>query len=661
MSPLSGLRRFSVCLCALLLPVLTSAQPAIPVLRSPDARTEVRVGARDSLTIEILHGGETLLHQSTIALHVAPGKSLGLAPVLRRASTARISETIVPVVAEKRKIIPDEYNQLTLQFAGNYNLVLRAYNDGVAYRFHTDFKDTITVTGEDLTLRLSPGDSLWFPKEDSFLSHSERSYANIPANTLEDTMMCCLPLIAAKQSGVKIAITEADLLDYPGLYLRGVGHGMPFLESVLPAYPAEERLVGDRTVQVTRRAPYIARTRGTRDFPWRIVAIADRDGALIENDIVYRLGSPNVLKETSWIRPGKVAWDWWNANNIAGVDFKSGINTETYSYYIDFAAQQGIEYVIFDEGWSTPGDLFAIDTAMNMDQLFARAKQKGVGIILWVTWNALEDRMVEALDRFAAWGAAGIKVDFMQRDDQKMVNYYERVAREAARRRLLVDFHGSYKPTGLSRTYPNVLTREGVKGLEHSKWSADVTPAHDVTLPFTRMFAGAMDFTPGATRNAASGMFAPVFSQPMSQGTRCHQLAMYVVYESPLQMLCDSPTNYLREPEMMSFLRAVPTTWDETRVLNGAIGKYVTVARKHADTWYIGAMTDWTQRELELDLSFLARPTAEVTVLQDGINADRFGSDWKQQKMTINISSPLRIHLAPGGGWVAVVTPRTGN
>jgi alpha-glucosidase len=625
-------------------------------LTSPNGKTEVVVAAERQLTIAIFHNKQSLLSPSPVAMEINGGGTLGSSPSVESASTRAVDEKIVPVVAEKRKVIPDTYNELRLQCAGGYTLLVRAYNDGIAYRFQTALPGEIIVRNERLDLHLSADDSIWFPEETSFLSHSERQYALLPVRGIADTQMCCLPAVVVKPGGIKMAITEADLLDYPGLYLKGAGSGEAVLHAVLPAYPMEEELVGDRTMKVTKRAPYIARTRGTRDFPWRVFAIAEEDGNLIENDIVYRLGSPTVLAETSWIRPGKVAWDWWNANNISGVNFKSGINTNTYKYYIDFASRYRIEYVIFDEGWSRPSNLFEINPAMDMDALFAHAKHKGVGIILWVTWKALDDRLEEALDHFVQWGAKGIKVDFMQRDDQKMVNYYEKVAREAARRHLLVDFHGSYKPTGLSRTYPNVITREGVRGLEHSKWSADITPRHDVTLPFTRMFAGAMDFTPGAMNNAAKGMFQPIFEQPMSQGTRCHQLAMYVVYESPLQMLCDCPSNYLREGETMRFLATVPTTWDETRVLNGAIGEYVTVARRKGNSWYIGSMTNWTPRDFSLNLGFLGKGKWEITVYQDGINADRRGSDYLRQSFNVDLSEPLKVHLAPGGGFAATLS-----
>jgi alpha-glucosidase len=581
------------------------------------------------------------------------GQTLGLNPIVRNATPKSVKMSIEPVVAEKRKIIPDVYNELSIQFKGDYGLKVRAYDDGAAYRFVTSMPSEVTIKHEGLRINLAAGDSVWFPEETSFLSHSERQYKLIAVNSIADTQMCCIPAVFVKPNGLKIAFSESDLLDYAGLYLRGAGGGAPSFESKFPPYPLEELLVSDRTVKVTKVADYIARTSGKREFPWRVFAIAEKDGDIIENDIIFRLGAPNKLKETSWIRPGKVAWDWWNANNLYGVSFKSGVNTETYKYYIDFASKWKIDYVIFDEAWSKPSDLFEINPQMNMGELFAYAKLKNVGIVLWVTSKALDDRIGEALDRFEKWGAKGIKVDFMQRDDQKMVNFYEKTAIEAAKRHLLVDFHGAYKPTGLSRTYPNVVTREGVQGLEHSKWSADITPQHDVTLPFTRMFAGAMDFTPGAMRNATKNNFRPVFTEPMSQGTRCHQLAMYVVYESPLQMLSDSPTQYEREPVIMEYLSQVPTTWDKTKVINASISHYVTVARQKGSDWYIGSMTNWSPRDFDLKLDFLGAGKFELTEYADGPNADKYAADYKKSSREVTSSDVITIHLAPGGGWAA--------
>jgi alpha-glucosidase len=635
--------------------VVGVAQDKMYQVKSPDAKSEIRLTVANKLAISVFHNRQEIISPSLIEMRLDEQHMIEDRPVVLIATPKSVKSSIAPIIPEKRNLIPDIYNELTITFKGDYGLKLRAYDDGVAYRFFTTMKGEVTVFGEELSIILASTDSIWFPEETSFLSHSERLYKLLAVKDLADTQMCCIPAVIVKSNGPRVAFTEADLLDYPGLYLRGSGAGRPVLRSKFPPFPLEEQLVGDRTLKVSKTANYIAKTNGVREFPWRVFALADKDGDLIENDIVYRLGSPLKLKETSWIKPGKVAWDWWNANNLIGVPFKTGINTETYKHYIDFAARYGLEYVIFDEGWSKPSDLFQINPDMNMDELFTFAAQKKVGIILWVTSKALDDRMTEALDQFEKWGAKGVKVDFMQRDDQKMVNWYEKVAVETAKRHLLVDFHGAYKPTGFSRTYPHVLTREGVQGLEHSKWSADITPKHDVTLPFTRMFAGPMDFTPGAMINATKENFRPIFTQPMSQGTRCHQLAMYVVYESPLQMLCDSPTNYDRQPDAMKFLSVVPTTWDQTKALNARIGEYLTVARKKGNDWFIGSMTDWTPRDFRLSLDFLDGGKYQMIFYCDGINADRNASDYRKETNQVDRSSQLTLRLAPGGGWVAYI------
>ncbi len=622
-------------------------------VKSPNDKIELKIAVDEKLTLSVLHAGQEVVMPSPVFMELSTGQILGLKPAVKSATARSVKNSIKPVVAEKRALVPDVFNELTLQFKGDFGLKIRAYDDAVAYRFTTSMRGDLVVKHEELAINLAPLDSVWFPEEQSFLSHSERLYKLLDAREIADTQMCCIPAVIAKPNGLKIAFSESDLLDYPGLYLRGAGAGKPSLVSKFPPYPVQEQLVGDRTVKIVKSADFIAKTSGTREFPWRVFAIAEKDGDLIENDIIYRLGTSNRLKETSWIKPGKVAWDWWNANNLYGVSFKSGINTETYKHFIDFASRWKIEYVIFDEGWSKPSDLFEINPDMKMDELFAFAKEKNVGIILWVTWKALDDRMTEALDRFETWGARGIKVDFMQRDDQKMVNFYEKTAIEAAKRHLLVDFHGAYKPTGFNRTYPHVLTREGVQGLEWNKWSPNITPQHDVTLPFTRMFAGAMDFTPGAMRNATKENFRPVFTEPMSQGTRCHQLAMYVVYESPLQMLSDSPSQYEGEPVIMEFLSQVPTTWDKTKVLNASISHYVTVARKMGPDWYIGSMTNWNSRDFDLKLDFLDSGNYEIMEFADGVNADKYASDYRKSSRQVKASDTITIHLAAGGGWAA--------
>lgn len=624
-------------------------------LSSPDGNIEVHVSIDHEINYSVSFDGITVIQPSEISMELEDEEILGRDPEIRESKTDEINETVIPVIAEKRAVISDHCNQMTIDFKKNYSLIFRAYNDGVAYRWKTGRKGELIVKNELATFQLSQTDSVYFPEEESFLTHSERLYPLLAAKEIGDSQMSCVPVLVKRPDGIRIAITESDLLDYPGMYLRGNPDNQPVLTSLFQPYPTAEKQVNDRTVKVTGTADFIANTAGTRTFPWRVMIITDNDGKLVESDMVYRLASPNLLDNTDWIKPGKVAWDWWNALNIYGVDFESGINTDTYKYYIDFASEYDIPYIILDEGWSDTEDLFAINPDIDLPDLLAYAENKHVGIILWVVWSTLDRQLEEALSKFEDWGAKGIKVDFMQRDDQKMVNYYEKIARKAAQHHLMVDFHGSYKPTGLRRMYPNVMTREGVRGLEHSKWSDDITPEHDLILPFTRMLAGPMDFTPGAMINATPDQFKPVFNRPMSQGTRCHQLAMYVVYESPLQMLADSPSNYYREPESMEFLRQVPVTWDETFVPKAEVGKYILVTRKHADKWYVGAMTNENPRTLKLDLSFLTEGDHKITIWQDGANADKNPEDLKMKSAVVKASDSLEIRLAPGGGFVAVI------
>jgi len=444
------------------------------------------------------------------------------------------------------------------------------------------------------------------------------------------------------------------------MFLTGNKEGLARLIGKFAAYPAEEKLRqgSDRELEVVQEANYLAETRGNRQYPWRLVLLAENDAQLVSSDIVFRLSPPTELKDTTWIKPGKVAWDWWNALNLFGVDFKSGINTETYKYYVDFASRYGLEYIILDEGWSDPADLFKINPKLNLEEVVRYAESKKVGVILWCVWYTLDQQMDRALDYFQRIGVKGIKVDFMDRDDQKMVNFYRRCAEAAAKRRLLVDFHGAHKPVGLRRAFPNILNKEGVLGLENSKWAATVTPEHDLLIPFIRMIAGPMDFTPGAMRNAQEKQFRPIYDLPMSQGTRCHQLAMYVIYESPLQMLCDSPSSYLREPEIMEFLSVVPTVWDETRVLEAKIGDYLVVARKHGDDWYLGGMTDWSPRTMEIKVDFLEPGKKWIAeVWQDGVNADRYAADYQKLKFEVNPAESLKLNLAAGGGVAIRFTP----
>lgn len=624
-------------------------------IESPGKDIYVLINTKDSLSARVFFRNSFLMEVSDLLMHIRGVGDIGRGAVVDGHLAMTIDTAFIPVVRQKSERITDRYNELAIRFRGGYSVIFRVYDNGFAYRFNTRLDGEITVEDERCRMIFPDQSHLYFPEEKSFFSHNERAYLYLPLDSIVPGRFCSLPALVESPGGTKILLTESSLEDYPGMWLTG--NGDHTLRPIFPAYPEKTEQTRDRDVKVVERLDYIAKTVGTRDFPWRILMIATKDGDLIINQLPWLLSSPCRIKDPSWIRPGKVAWDWWNDNNIYGVDFKSGINTTTYKYYIDFASAHGIEYVILDEGWYRLGDLLDVNPEINVEELVNYGKTKNVGIILWVIWKTLDDQLKEALDQFEAWGVKGIKVDFMQRDDQPMVEYYWKIAREAASRKLLVDFHGAYKPSGLNRAWPNVLTGEGVRGLEWNKWSDVITPEHDVTLPFIRMAAGPMDYTPGAMLNAQQEQFHPVFDRPMSQGTRCHQLAMYVVFESPLQMLADSPSNYLKEGQCMEFLSEVPAVWDETVVLDAKVGDYVIVARRSGAQWYLGGMTDWSPREFTIDLSFLSGETFEYDLYQDGMNSDRFAGDYTKTTGRISSHDRLTVRMSPGGGVAAVFSP----
>jgi alpha-glucosidase len=624
-------------------------------IQSPDKSIKVNISVGEETFFSVMLDGEPLLKPSPISISVnnkrIPGKDAVIADVGKDA----VRQSLKPVVAEAFSVIDDHYDECILRFHNDYALTFRAYNNGVAYRFCTQLEGKLDVTSEQATFNFTDG-NVYYPEEEQFFSHNERTYHHLPFDSLAPGRLASLPVLIETRAA-KILLAESSLRDYPGMWLKS-GEGNQ-LYGVFPHFALESKMQpgSDRNMPVTKYADFIARTTGPRAFPWRILAIAREDGDLITNQLVFQLGEPLQITDPSWIKPGKVAWDWWNANNLYGVDFKAGINTETYKYYIDFASEFGIEYIILDEGWYKLGNLLDVVPDVDVKTIVDYGKQKNVGVILWVIWKTLDDQLETALDQFEKWGVKGIKVDFMQRDDQEMVNYYWKIAEEAAKRKLLVDYHGSYKPAGLRRAYPNVITREGVKGLENSKWSRDITPTHNLTIPFIRMVTGPMDYTPGAMVNAQPKNFHSIYTRPMSMGTRAHQIAMYVIYNSPLQMMSDSPSNYLIALESTQFIARIPTIWHDTRVLNASVGKYLVVARKNGDQWFIAAMTNEGEREFTLNLSFLGQDNYTVDIIEDGINADRFAEDYKMGRRYLSGTDTFNIKLAPGGGWVAIATP----
>lgn len=625
-------------------------------LTSPSGKIEVNIAVNEDITYSVFLSGKEIISPSAISMTLDDGTVLGKNAKVRRTKTTEVNHEIVPVVNRKHAKIEDHYNLLTISFK-DYTLEFRAYNDGVAYRWGVEKKGPFKVINEEATFAFPANHEIWFPEEESMFSHQERVYERIKLSEVTPERFCSTGMLVDCGNNTKVYISESDLMDYPGMFLKGSAENSNALVGKYAGVVLETRQQGDRNVAPTKYADYIAECSGSRTFPWRAMIITD-DAGLVKSEMIYKLAPESVLENTNWIKPGKVAWDWWNACNIYGVDFESGVNNTTYKYYIDFASKYGLEYIILDEGWYHLEDIMKEVDDIDVKELVDYGKQKNVDIILWVVWKALDDKLTEALDQFQKWGVKGIKIDFMQRDDQWMVNFYEKIARECAQRQMLVDFHGAYKPSGLDRKYPNVISYEGVKGMENCKWSDLPDPEHNVTLPFTRMVAGPMDYTPGAMLNANKTNFNAVFTEPMSPGTRCHQLGMYVVFESPLQMLSDNPSNYYREPECMEFLEAVPSVWDDTKVLDAKVSDYILLARQSGDKWFVGAMTDWDPRSLQLDLSFLGDGNYTMQVWKDGVNAAKHAADFKQEEMTVTNSSKIKIDMAPGGGWVAIITKK---
>lgn len=626
-------------------------------LISPDTDIKLLVNINEDVLFSVLYKDEVIIENSSIELSLEGLPPLGKSAKVKKVIKSQSSNILTPAISQKSSIIRDVYHELSILFRGNYQVTFRVYNDGVAYRFSTSLKNDVIVSKESFNLRFSGLTTSFFPEESSMISHYERLYKQMKLDTLKENTLCSLPVLMNVKD-VNVLVTESDVYDYPCMFMYGTNENG--LKATFPKYVIEAQVMKgfeDRK-QVLTDTSYIAKTSGNREYPWRVMIITDKDSKLVESNLVYQLARPLDITDTDWIKPGKVAWDWYNANNIFGVDFPAGINTETYKYYIDFASEYGLEYVILDEGWSkTTTQIKDCNPDIDVKELVDYGKEKDVGIILWTLWGPLDNDM-STLEIYESWGVKGIKVDFMQRADQYMVNFYESVAKKAAKHNLLVDFHGSFKPSGLRRAYPNVISYEGVKGNENNKWSQDITPEHNVTLPFIRMVAGPMDYTPGAMINATAENHRISFNRPMSLGTRCHQVAMYVVYESPLQMLCESPSTYYKEEITTRFISKIPTIWDETIVLDAEVADYILIARRKDDIWYLGAMTDWTPRELEIDFSFLKEGTYSIEVMSDGMNTNRYSQDFHYETMEINNTSIKKIKLASGGGWAAIITKR---
>ncbi len=616
------------------------------VVSSPDGKLSVAIS--NGVTISVSR-------QNSSVLTVKANMNGSNGKIVSAHTTQKQREHIVSPFYRQQQF-DEEFLQTTIKLSDGFSMEVRVYNEGVAYRFLTNNKGETVIQNETAAFGFPEESKAWV----SYTTNPEKPYAMAFQNTYHETQLVdARPLPAflpatVESGGVKVTILESDLRSYPGMFLTADGNS---LAAVFPKYPKRMDYYKWRGMSyVAETEDYIAKTTGTRTYPWRVMAITEKDTEMPVNNMVYALAEPNRIGDTSWIKTGKVAWDWWNDWNLRGVDFKAGINTRTYQYYIDFAAKNHIPYVVLDEGWydSSKGDIMNPIADIDLQRLIDYGRQKGVGIVLWTVFNVLDEHLKEACRQYSAMGVKGFKVDFMDRNDQTAVEMAERIARTCAANKLFLDYHGYFAPTGMSRTYPNILNYEGVFGMEECRWAKKDTdmPLYDVTFPFIRMMAGSVDFTPGAMRNGTKENWVECYQNPVSMGTRCHQAACYVIHDSPFTMLCDAPTNYEREPDYTSFIAAIPDEWDETRVLQGEIGKYIVTARRKGDTWYVGGQTNWDERTIELPLSFLGEGSYVTNMLTDGINANHNAEDCRLHTELHNSSETLTVRMASGGGFV---------
>ena len=628
-------------------------------LASPNGEVKVSVkvskGAVNCIDYSVDYGDEKSLLPSWIGLEF---KDMPLSYAVRNVERHSIDQVHTAVVPVKFREVADKCNELKINFKGGWAVVFRAYDDGVAYRFETSFKNKeVYVVDEIAEYVFAEDNDVYWANEKSpeFITHCEAFFKEIKLSQIVKEQYAYLPVSMKTATGTRAVITEAEMFDYPNMFLFG-GDGQK-LTAEYPQVLLSYDMRTDRDVTVTEKADYIAKTKGTRTYPWRIITLGD-DRSLLENNLSWVLSSKEYSNDLDWLRPGKISWEWWAMLNVYGVDFKAGVNTDTYKYYVDFAADYGLEYILMDEGWSASTmNVVEPNPELDLAEIIRYADSKGVGVVLWTLWTPMMKDMENILDTYRDWGVKGIKIDFMQMNDQNMVNFYEDVARECFERHLLVDYHGAFKPAGLQRKYPNAMTYEGVYGMEHDKCSYDISPEHDLVLPFTRMVAGPMDYTPGATINASKTDFRERWEHPMSQGTRAHQAAIFVAFESPLMMMCDSPSNYRRNEEYARFLASIPTVWDETVGIDAKAGDYLLMARRNGDTWYVAGLNDWNGRELEVALDFLGEGEYDAQIFMDGVNADRWGEDYKLEKTKVSKGDVLPVRMADGGGWVAILKP----
>ena len=627
------------------------------VLSSPDGTLKVEISAGNELAYQVMHGNDTILSHSNIGLVLENGTIVGKTPRITGERRRKIKDNIESPFYRFKEFVATG-NELDLKLKGGFGIIFRAYNEGVAYRFYTTQSSDIIIKEEQAEFNFKEDYTAYLPYTTNDKKPMVMAYQNVyditPLSKAQPKL-AFLP-VTVDCGSVKLTLLESDLEAYPGMFVQSQ-QGKYGLKGVFAPYPAKTDFYPWRKQEyVTETTDFISRSRGSRSYPWRVLAITEKDTDMPVNNLVYALASPNRIGDTSWIKTGKVAWDWWNDWNLKGVPFKAGINMDTYKYYIDFASRNGLEFIVLDEGWYDPksGDMLTVIPELDLPELIAYGKSKGVEIVLWTVFNVLDSQLEAACKKYADMGIKGFKVDFLDRDDQTAVEMVYRIAEMTARYKLTLDLHGIYKPTGINRTYPHIINFESVFGMEEVKWTdiKNNMPLYDVTFPYIRMMVGPVDYTPGAMRNATKADWRAMYYTPASMGTRCHQLAAYIVHDSPFTMLCDAPTNYLNEQECVDFIASLPVEVDSTFIASGELGKYIVTVRKKDVNWYIGGMTNWDERDVQLDFSFLPEGVSYTAVLfKDGVNANKQAEDYRKETIRIDKDSRLTLHLASGCGF----------
>lgn len=639
------------------------------MLQSPDGnlRLEFKLKTtkdqKDFPCYSVSFRGKLFVNESNLSIEFAETGLLKNNLTIKNVAYKSNDETY-KVILGKSNTARDHYNEVIITFVEKtapnrqFDLVFRAYDDGIAFRYlfpqQTGLTDFI-ITSENSCFTFTGNPKAYALPLGKFTTSYENNYVTIPIQDITPDSLIGMPLLLEYPENIWVAIMEANLIDYAGMYLSGLQNHPGTLVSSLSPLP------GQTKIKVKSSTPHSS--------PWRVLMIADSPGKLIESNLILNLSDPCAIPDPSWIKPGKAAFLWWNDFVVSDVNFKGGLNTKTYKYYIDFCAENKIEFFDIDTDekidWyesrkNLKEDITKPIPEIDMQEILRYARSKDVGVRLWIPWFFVRDQMDKAFPVYEKWGITGLKIDYMDRDDQEMVNFYHTVVKKAAEHHLTVNFHGAYKPTGLRRTYPNLITREGVLGMEYSKWSTKCNPDHDLMIPFTRMLAGPMDFTPGAFRTVTEKDFKPSFHAPVAMGTRCHQLAMYVVYESPLQMISDYPSAYQNQTGI-EFLRQVPTVWDTTKVLNAGIGDFITIVRRHGNEWYAGSMTDWTPRELKIPLNFLSEGDFVADIYSDTPDADTIPTHVVNNQYLVNSKDTIIARLSAGGGQVIRLSPAPPN